>query len=100
VHVDAASLSGNEPSGRCELDDGAPLALETARRLACDASIVRLLERDGRPLTIGRKTRSIPPALRRALRARSRLPLPRLRIAALPRRPPHRALGARRPYRP
>ena len=30
-----------------------PLAPETARRLACDASIVRLLERDGKPLTIG-----------------------------------------------
>ena len=47
-----------------------PLAPETARRLACDASIVRLIERDGRPLSVGRKTRSIPPALQRALHAR------------------------------
>ena len=72
VHVDADSLSGTDDGGRCELDDGSPLAPETARRLACDASVVRLLERDGRPLSLGRKTRSIPPALRRALHARDR----------------------------
>ena len=72
VHVDAATLSGADESGRCELEHGAPLAAETARRLACDASIVRLLERDGKPLTIGRKSRSIPPALRRALRTRDK----------------------------
>ena len=47
-----------------------PLAAETARRLACDAAIVPLLERAGTPLGVGRKTRSIPPALRRALAAR------------------------------
>ena len=72
VHVDAATLSGVDESGRCELEHGAPLAAETARRLACDASIVRVLERDGNPLSIGRKTRSVPPALRRALRTRDR----------------------------
>ena len=72
VHVDVATLSGDDETGRCELGDGAALAPETARRLACDASIVRLLERDGRPLTVGRKTRSIPPALRRALDSRDR----------------------------
>lgn len=44
-----------------------PLAAETARRIACDASVVRMTERDGRTLSVGRKTRSIPPALRRAL---------------------------------
>ena len=72
VHLDVATLSGGDESGRCELGGGTALAPETARRLACDASIVRLLERDGRPLTIGRKTRSIPPALRRALQSRDR----------------------------
>ena len=72
VHVDAPVLARVDESGRCELDDGAPVAVETARRLACDASVVRLLERDGKPLRIGRKTRSIPPALRRALSARDR----------------------------
>jgi hypothetical protein len=72
VHVDTATLRGDERGETSELDDGVPLAAETARRLACDASIVRILERDGRPLSVGRKTRSIPPALRRALAARDR----------------------------
>jgi hypothetical protein len=47
--------------------------VETARRLACDASIVGVLEdAQGEPLNVGRKTRSISPALRRALNARDR----------------------------
>jgi HNH endonuclease len=33
---------------------------------------VRVIERDGRPLSLGRKTRSVPPALRRALNTRDR----------------------------
>src|ERR687896_271210 len=74
VHVDAASLAGNgedEPEdGACQHEHGPALTPETARRLACDASIVRIIERDGRPLSVGRKTRSVPPALRRALRTR------------------------------
>jgi Domain of unknown function (DUF222)/HNH endonuclease len=68
LHVDPEVLDGGE--GRCELDHGPPLAIPVARRLACDASVVRLSERDGRPLDVGRKTRTIPPALRRALAAR------------------------------
>jgi hypothetical protein len=72
VHADAATLAGDQPGGRCELEDGSPLAIETVRRLACDASLVQLLEREGQPLRIGRKTRTIPPALRRALNARDR----------------------------
>lgn len=70
LHIDAQILRTQERGERCELDDGTPLAAETARRLACDAAIVPLLERAGKPLGVGRKTRSIPPALRRALRSR------------------------------
>jgi hypothetical protein len=69
VHVDAATLS-DEGDGTCQLDEGAALHPETARRLACDASLVRIIERDGRPLSVGRKTRTISPALKRALRSR------------------------------
>ena len=66
VHVDAATLQRDEP-GRCELDEGPAIAAETARRLACDASLVTIVENgDGEPLNVGRKTRTIPPALRRA----------------------------------
>jgi hypothetical protein len=70
VHVDEAALAGAE--GGCELAEGPALAPETARRLACDATAVELKERGGEPLSVGRKTRSIPPALRRALRRRDR----------------------------
>jgi hypothetical protein len=71
VHVDAATLAHDE-EGACELEHGPALAPETARRLGCDASVVRILERDGRPLSIGRKTRTLSPALKRALRSRDR----------------------------
>jgi Domain of unknown function (DUF222)/HNH endonuclease len=63
-------LHGNE-AGRSEIEDGPVLPAETVRRLACDASLVGIMENDkGEPLNVGRKTRSIPPALRRALNAR------------------------------
>jgi hypothetical protein len=71
VHADEATLRGEGPGERCELADGTPLAAETARRLACDASVVPLrTSARGQPLSVGRKTRSIPPALRRALNRR------------------------------
>ena len=72
VHVDSETLATRGDGARCELADGAPLVPETARRLACDAALVTLFERNGRPLSVGRKTRSVPPALRRALASRDR----------------------------
>jgi hypothetical protein len=70
VHVDAEALHARS-AGRCELDDGPAIPVETARRLSCDASIVEIVEDEhGEPLDVGRKTRSIPPALRRALKSR------------------------------
>jgi len=70
VHVDAETLQ-QRSAGRCELAAGPPLPAETARRLACDASVVRIVENaEGEPLDVGRKTRSIPSAIRRALKAR------------------------------
>ena len=76
VHVDEAVLvdevtARTDEPHRSELDAGPALALDTVRRLGCDGTIVGILEgRDGEPLNIGRKTRSIPPAIDRALRAR------------------------------
>jgi hypothetical protein len=77
VHIDQAILSEQQAPAehgephRCELEDGPALALDTARRLACDATIVGIVEgEDGEPLDIGRKSRTIPPAIARALRAR------------------------------
>lgn len=72
VHVEAETLREGV-SGRCELEDGPSIPLETARRLACDSSVVTIVENgDGEPLSVGRKTRSIPAALRRALKSRDR----------------------------
>jgi len=72
VHVDAETLREGT-AGRCELEDGPSLPAETARRLACDASVITILEdENGTPLDVGRKTRSIPPAIRRALKSRDR----------------------------
>jgi hypothetical protein len=72
VHVDAQTLR-ESTAGRCEIEAGPALPAETVRRLACDASVVALVEDErGEPLNVGRRTRSIPPALRRALRARDR----------------------------
>ena len=70
VHVDAEALAGE--AGRSELADGMRLPPETARRLACDASVVTLIERGGEPVSAGRRTRQVPAALRRALSARDR----------------------------
>jgi hypothetical protein len=70
VHVDAATLASDDVVERSELADGPTLPPETVRRLGCDAAVVRIVERDGQPLTVGRRTRTVPPALRRALRSR------------------------------
>jgi len=70
VHVDVETLAADEVRERCHLADGPALAPETVRRLGCDAGVVGIVERDGRPLSVGRRTRTVPPALRRALRSR------------------------------
>jgi len=70
VHVDAETLR-DRTAGRCQVEDGPTLPVETLRRLTCDASVVRITENaDGEPLDVGRKTRTIPPAIRRALNTR------------------------------
>jgi hypothetical protein len=72
VHVDAQTLGSDRIVERSELAQGPPLAPETARRLGCDAALMRIIERDGKPLSVSRRTRTIPPALKRALRSRDR----------------------------
>ena len=73
LHVEAATLEKEGEPGRSELEEGTHLSAETSRRLSCDASVIRLGEApDGSVLDVGRKTRTIPPALRRALEFRDR----------------------------
>jgi hypothetical protein len=70
VHVDAETLR-ERTAGRCEIEHGPSLPVETVRRLSCDASLLRVLENPhGEPLDVGCKTRSIPPNIRRALNSR------------------------------
>jgi hypothetical protein len=72
VHVSAETLRDRE-AGCCEFEDGPSIAAETARRFACDASVVELIENDdGEPLNLGRKRRTISAPLRRALKARDK----------------------------
>src|SRR5437763_7021862 len=73
VHVDAPVLADADAPGQSVLDDGAHVSAETSRRLACDASrVVMRHDPDGRIVEIGARTRTIPPALRRALHHRDR----------------------------
>ena len=92
LHVDADTLSEDRESGRSELEDGTRVSAETSRRLACDAALIRVTHvpphepasgssrgpAPGAPapagsvLSVGRRTRTIPPALRRALEVRDR----------------------------
>ncbi|MGH8983690.1 MAG: DUF222 domain-containing protein [Acidimicrobiia bacterium] len=70
AHVDVSTLTDGG-DGRCHLEDGPALAVETARRLACDAGVVVMLEDpDGNPLATGNTKRTVPATLRRALHAR------------------------------
>ena len=48
------------------------VSAEAARRIACDAGKVCMSHRSGQILSVGRKTRTIPPPIRRALEFRDR----------------------------
>ena len=73
VHVDAAVLADPNQPGQSVLEEGSHVSAETSRRLACDASrVVMRHDEDGRVVEVGARTRTIPPALRRALHHRDR----------------------------
>ena len=73
VHVDVAVLADPEVPGQSELEEVGHVPAGTSRRLACDASrVVMRQDEQGRPVEIGARTRTIPPALRRALQHRDR----------------------------
>src|SRR5687767_6419263 len=78
VHVSAATegnpmrkTCGEKTAGCCEIEHGPSVSAETCRRLACDASMVGIVENEnGDPLNVWRKTRTISAPFRRALNAR------------------------------
>ena len=80
IHTEAATLAEDGEPGRSDLD-GVRVAAETSRRMACDAAVVEMVH--GKPetrgpgavgpvLSVGRKTRTVPPHIRRALEERDR----------------------------
>ena len=78
VHVDAALLAGEPPAagapapaGPATLGDGLPLTRGATERLACDATFRRLvIDPPAVPVSLGRATRLVPPALRKQLALR------------------------------
>jgi hypothetical protein len=73
LHVDVDTLSADGEPGRSGLEEGVRVSQETSRRLSCDAALVRVTHGpDGSTLDVGRRTRTISPALRRALEVRDR----------------------------
>jgi 5-methylcytosine-specific restriction endonuclease McrA len=62
IHVDQSALAGDV--GR------STLPIESVKRLCCDSQAVVLAEDNGQPLSIGRKSRIVPTAMQRAVRAR------------------------------
>ncbi len=53
--------------------DDPDLSAAAVERLTCDgALVIHQTDRDGNPLDVGRKTRTIPPAIRRALQRRDK----------------------------
>ena len=70
VHLDQEVL-GPDSAWAATLEDGTRISAETLRRVACDCGLVAT-GGDGEALNIGRRARSIPPAIRRALMLRDR----------------------------
>ncbi len=73
VHVDADVLADADAPGQSALEDGVRVPAGTSQRLACDASrVVMRHDAEGRVVEVGARTRTIPPALRRAMHHRDR----------------------------
>ena len=65
VHVDQSALANG--NGRSSLP------IESVKRLCCDGDMLAIVEDEqGEPLSVGRKSRAVPTAIKRALRARDR----------------------------
>jgi hypothetical protein len=65
VHVDQTALANG--------DGRSSLPIESVKRLCCDADAVVIVEdSQGEPLSVGRKTRTVPAAIKRALKSRDK----------------------------
>ncbi len=84
VHVDEQVLTDPDAPGVSMLEDGTDVSAETSRRLSCDAGkVVMKHDAEGNILDVGRRTRTIPTPIRRALTVTGRrMPVSGLRIEA------------------
>jgi len=70
IHSDVSQAQRTlEEATHC-IEDGPAVAAETVERLCCDASLSHMVFDKGEPVSIGRKSRTIPPPMRRALQRR------------------------------
>ena len=75
AHVPAGTFEVDVDAGQAVIEQagGLHLGREAARRVACDAGLVVLLgDSGGEVLDVGRRSRTVPSALRRALLSRDR----------------------------
>ena len=71
VHIAHDALRDVPESTGASFEHGGRVAVETARRLGCDGALLGVVKgAQGEPLAVGRRTRAVPPAIRRALRVR------------------------------
>ncbi len=78
LHVDINTLrehgqAASPAHPHCQMEDKHWVSPSTAKRLSCDASLVTVLEDEqGQVLNIGRRTRSVPASIARALAIRDK----------------------------
>lgn len=75
IHTDIQTLKTEGAGAESEIEPGGTCCAETTRRIACDSSVVQWLDdksdrHEGAALSVGRKSRTLPPAIRRALQRR------------------------------
>ena len=70
--ADIGVLTGENPSGRCEIPGSGPVPPEVLQRIACDAQLTGVIFADGKPLYHGSTVRTATGAQWRMLIARDR----------------------------
>lgn len=70
VHTDHSSVQTPDEGGVTEIGGGTVISNDMARMLGCDSALEMVIERDGRPIGVGRKSRTVPGWLKRQVQHR------------------------------